>query len=274
MNKLRPYIIYAGEYKANSGGSRVLWGLAKSLVNSGFIVLVSNDKSSIPKEVLDQAIVIYPERISGNPLESKRVVRFILMKIGYFDKEKPVYSENDLIFYDTEILGTPNLFIPTIERDLFNDNHKLPRKFISYYIGKQFKDGDRDNEKIDRIRKSRSHNEIEITSDYPPERVILAGIFKESKWFYCYDNYSLLPIEAVLCGCPTIIIPNGDIAHYELMNGMTKGYGIAFGDTESEKKFALTTLPLAQKAYDEYLEKHKNDLNYFIGSTQAFYRNV
>jgi len=119
-NKMNNYkikiIIYARPLDMNCGGVVALHNLVKCINDTKnpeicaklFIfngLRYSNefceDFASIEEAGDDNVIVVYPEIIRGNPLNCKKVVRWILLELG---KEMPVdnyknWGKNDLVYY-------------------------------------------------------------------------------------------------------------------------------------------------------------------------------
>ena len=58
----------------------------------------SMDVPLAPKEIIEHAIVVYPETRSGNPLQSSRVARWMLHKHGFFGVDAKI-GPNEEIFY-------------------------------------------------------------------------------------------------------------------------------------------------------------------------------
>ena len=71
----------------------------------------------------------------------------------------------------------------------------------------------------------------------------LVELFNRTEKFYCYDNYTFLSTQAAMCGCISIVIPDGTKTKEEWLNGSRLyKYGIAYGEEDIPR--ALETLPL------------------------------
>ena len=71
----------------------------------------------------------------------------------------------------------------------------------------------------------------------------LAGLFNETERFYCYDNFTFLSTQAAMCGCVSIVVPDGTKTKEEWLNGSRLNkYGVAFGEDDIPR--AIETLPL------------------------------
>ena len=116
--------------------------------------------------------------------------------------------------------------MPTIDEKLFYcDDWDLSKRSLEcFYVGKsQWKEG-----VIDRSRA------FEITRETPPKKE-LGKLFRASRVLYCFDNSTILAYEAILCGCPVVVIPDGTQTreNYESLElGMD---GIAWGLEELDR---------------------------------------
>jgi hypothetical protein len=90
---------------------------------------------------------------------------------------------------------------------------------------------------------------VEITRDLPDSQTPaqIAELFRRSERFYCYEN-TALAIEAMLCGCPTVFLPN---AHFQELIGLEElGMdGFAWGDAPEAVARAKATIG---KGHDHY----------------------
>jgi hypothetical protein len=206
---------------------------------------------------------VYPEIIYGNPLAAKHVARWILNRPGLLGGDKQ-YDDAELVFnYSDAYTGyihnriAGKLYMPTIDQSIFfSDGHDASqRKLVCYYVGKStWKNGyiDRDNA-------------FEITRT-TPAREELGQIFRNSRVLYCFDNSTILIYEAILCGCPVVVIPDGthtkeDYQRLEL--GMD---GIAWG-TEELSNVRVDVAKLRAR-YEQVNRDYAVQLNDFIRITQ------
>ena len=161
-------------------------------------------------------VVIYPETFSVNPLNAKNVIRYYGFKPGvlndhesdtakYSDDEfklaasKNLMAEADFTLFDPYIDG---LFIKKTmvdwdERSISLVYRGKNKKFISHPI---------------------DCNKIEISRDWP-DRVTLAELLHRSKYFFTYDSYSIINIEAILAGAIPIFCDNWLMTDDELDSG-------------------------------------------------------
>jgi hypothetical protein len=99
----------------------------------------------------------------------------------------------------------------------------------------------------------------------PP--IEIANLFRKSEFFYCYENSSLA-LEARLCGCPVVLLPNPFFD--KVIGGDDLGMeGIAWGNTPEQVKWAQETVHLAYDKYKSNIDLFWNQLDVFIHDTQA-----
>jgi hypothetical protein len=156
-------------------------------------------------------IVIYPE-VYDNPLQASFFARYIL---NYPGKLNQKYAEvEDLAFAYTRILADhcsseyPDrasiedvLFVPTSDLSFWNTTGAAgERKGTCYYAGKL----------VDILGSAPSDippDGVEILRDSRMSRQQIRDLFWGCEAFYCYED-SALAIEAQLCGCPVVFVPN------------------------------------------------------------------
>lgn len=138
-----------------------------------------------------EAIVIYPEGVRNNPLNSKKNVRYFLAPEDFFgappiqmDKTDYLLTYSKAFRKDTEVLFRPNH-----DLDILKPSGK-PTKFNSFYVGKGFRRQDCPP----------LQDCIEITRNYPDNKAELVKILQLSNIFYSYDEMSATNIDAALCG--------------------------------------------------------------------------
>lgn len=268
------FLIYANSYNENSGGSIVLHRLCH-LINSvtdneAYIVRMdpfSHGSISLrkiyskfkwelatkkrfkthqdwhtpiwtKKKFPDDAIVIYPEIVNGNPLGINNVVRWLLHQPG-FHTNKVKYCSGELYYKfnsaieDFENLGskTSNLELKVIYYpiDIYNnkDNVKYRDIDCSYLIRKGIDKKiihDLDAVKIDGL----SHKEI-------------AHIFKRSNKFISYDDYTAYSIFATLCGCKSYVVPSENKSLESWYPNENDRYGISYGFSTEQEIWANDT---------------------------------
>jgi hypothetical protein len=242
------YVILSGSFVSNSAGIYCLHRLCHELNRLGYPSFTTGGHvgaEHLNAPMVDSATAtdlcargftaIYPETILGNPLNAGNVVRWVLNRPALLGGDES-YADSELVFSYSDVFSSyiknsiaGKLYMPTIDTSLFycDDSDVSKRSLECFYVGKsKWKDG-----LVDPTRA------YEITREKPAKKD-LGKIFRASKVLYCFDNSTILIYEALMCGCPVVVIPDGtqtkeDFAQLEL--GMD---GIAWGPEE------LKTLPV------------------------------
>ena len=216
-----PYNIYCPKFKINSGGIRVMWGLYGWLLAKGQVVYVN--------EKIDNSIVIYPEIVHGNPLNGKKVIRYILAQPGTMGfgtpetnsfKPGPVdFNANDELYVFSKVYDKWNsndnhiLFLPIINLHIFKNQEKKRTK-KAFYVGKGVN-----------LNKHPKETEELFRGNDTKDQQGLANYLNECEVLYVYDNLSAIMECARLCGCPIKYYGNltkEKLSLYEPgMNGIT-----------------------------------------------------
>ena len=284
-----PYYIVAPPYVRTSAGIRVLHLLCHSLNKLGetaYLLMypampwrshqIGPDlmtpvlTSDIVKSHFERGlapIMVYPETVAGNPFNSPSVVRYVLNFPGLLGGDTE-YSSEDLCFSYGEVLAAHTrdpknvLFLPATDTRIF---YPPPagqgRKGTCFYADKYQV---AHKGKLFDITK----DSLEITRDKPNSQTPkeIADIFRRSELFYAYEN-TALAIEAVLCGCPVVFLPNDYltdmIALKELGN---EGY--AWGTDEAEVTRAKATVEQGAANFLKSFPAYWNDLQQFIKLTK------
>ncbi|NVN88993.1 MAG: glycosyltransferase [Desulfuromonadales bacterium] len=193
------YVIVAPTYNQKTAGIAVLQELQKWLIRSGKDAIIPNIDINAPYAIQDDDIVVYPEIIPGNPLNAKRVVRYILNVPGKLGGTTEYDSNEILVAYTEEFSQYSNgvyLEIPIIE-DFFTDR-ELERTVDCVWVGKG-----------QNTHHPATNGCIEITYKWPTKRRELAELLNRTRTFYSYDHRTHLLTEATLCGC-TVMRIDGD----------------------------------------------------------------
>jgi hypothetical protein len=213
---------------------------------------------------LDNVVVIYPEGIQGNPLDAKNVVRWIL---GPFDPQAAeTYSKSDLVYwymdyYYNDYLGQRDnqLFISEFHSEMFT-NAGYERTGSCYTIRKSKS-----------IPNAHPEDSIFIPFNAAGDLTGLAELFNRTEKFYCYDNYTFLFTQAAMCGCISVVIPDGTKTKEEWLNGSRLyKYGIAYGEDDIPR--ALATLPLMFKEIDQIKLEMNEQVIKFTEHCQNYFK--
>lgn len=289
-NLQNAYYIYAPRYVRASAGIKALYILAQALRDIGekawIITYFDHYQDDLPQEyndlILDyetalthkkldyKIITIYSETLHGNPLKANSIVRYILNVPGLLlGPKKFAKSEFQYAFSVTlaQKIGFPDrhLFIPTLDENKYY-SPKTKREKNCVYASKYRMVH---NQEIDNI----PSDAIEITRNLPDSQTHdeLIELLQSSKAIYLFEN-SAVAIEAVLCGCIVIFIPNKylDINIGALDHG---DYGMAWGNNQKEINRALNTIDSAREGYAQTKANFIPQLKIFVEKTKEFAKN-
>ena len=189
------FTVVTPSYRRNSGGVWLLHFLCSQLNALGhqatvFIYTseqVTNFGNPIGHD--PDAIVIYPEVITNNPLNAKKVVRYLLNKEAAIDGKPIDWGVNDFALSFSKLYrdDCDILSYPIIDLDVAV-NRNEPRQYNSFYIGKGSKYADCPP----------LPGCTEITIHTPKEEFI--NILNKSNIFFTYDTLTSTNLDAVFCG--------------------------------------------------------------------------
>jgi hypothetical protein len=154
------------------------------------------------------------------------------------------------------------LFVPTSDTTVFTPEPRQTRfgscfyasKYRNFHKGKLFHE---------------TAESVEITRDLPdsPSPKEIAALFRRSELFYCYENSALI-IEALLCECPVVMLPNPfldrPIGDVEIGRD-----GIAWGTAPEEILRAKATVTNGKDRYLATYARFWMQLDRFIAVSQA-----
>lgn len=240
------FVIQAPCYAPNSAGVGCLYRLCDLLRARGYPAFITGSRRTAPQ--FDAPLItaedaaelcsigftaLYPETVPGNPLRASSVIRWVLNRPGLLGGD-PVYAAGETVYYYAEAFlpyirndVAGRLYMPTIdERIFFADGRDLAIRGVEcFYVGKSaWREG---------VCDRRVTYEITRTS---PAKAELGRLLRASRVLYCFDNSTILTYEALLCGCPVVIVPDGtqtrqDYERQELgMDGISWGIEEYRGD--------------------------------------------
>jgi hypothetical protein len=279
-----PYYIVAPRYIPTSAGMRALHLLCHSLNQQGqvaYLLLTSYSAAPVCPDLLTPLltpaivryhhekgltpIVVYWEAIAGNPLGADCVVRYVLNFPGLLGGSTS-YEPSELLFgYSgllAETVGVPEnvLFVPTVDPAVFHPGPGDQKRSGScFYAAKhRIVHG---ATVTDEVRGS-----MEITFGYPATQTEVAELFRHSELFYCYEN-TALALEAALCGCPTVCIPNPHFTESIAVRELGRD-GCAWGTDPAEIVRAKATVERVRERYLRLCDDYWRQLDHFIRITQ------
>lgn len=280
---MKKFLISTHGFDMGIGGLKVLHKLCHLLNERGydayliplnfnlpFAVYEGYNVKMVTQEVLDNlddVIVVYPESWYGNYLNAPNVVRWM---IG-FPSEVHIntWSDSDLWFwylpfYITEKYNKNSdnfLYIGESHSDIFFDR-KLERTGSCWTLRKA----------QDRVQPSQYVHPADskfIPYHAAGDLVGLSTTFNLSEQFYCYDNYTYMSIQSLMCNTDTIIVPHTK-SKEEFFNGFELNKYLAYGIDDLPRAKAL------RSAFFEHMnrieEQTNQQLNVFVEKCHAYFK--
>lgn len=242
---MKKFIISTHSFDFGIGGLKVLHKLCHLLNENGYDAYLcpvnfdysfaSYDKYNvkmITQELLDNigdCIVVYPESWYGNYLNAPNVVRWMIGLPS--EPHVKTWSNKDLWFwyipqYITKIYNkniNNFLYVGEQHREIFF-NQNLERSINCWTLRKA-------QEFITPKQYVHPTDAVFIPYQSAGDLIGLSNLYNKSKEFYCYDNYTYLPIQALMCGVDSIVVPN-NFTYEQFMNGFELNKYIAFGTSD------------------------------------------
>jgi hypothetical protein len=280
---MKKFLISTHGFDMGIGGLKVLHKLCHLLNESGqdaylipldfnqpFGVYENYNTKMVTQEVLDNlddVIVVYPESWYGNYLNAKNVVRWM---IG-FPSEVHIntWSDNDLWFWYLPFYitkkytkdSTNMLYIGEQHRDIFYDRN-LNRSGSCWTLRKA-QDYIKPAEFIHPI------NSTFIPYHDAGDLVGLSNLFNSKEIFYCYDNYTYISIQSLLCNTDTVIIPHNKTKD-EFFSGYELNKYLAYGIDDLSRAKSI------RSEFTDHVNKIEQDtqkqLNTFIQKCYDYFK--
>lgn len=219
---MKKFLISTHGFDMGIGGLKVLHKLCHLLnergqdaylipvdFNQPFGVYENYNTKMVTQEVLDNledVVVVYPESWYGNYLNAPNVVRWM---IGFpSEKHIDTWDNKDLWFwylpfYITEKYNKDSenfLYIGEQHREIFFDRG-LSRRGSCWTLRKA-------KDYITEKHYIHPKDSIFIPYHAAGDLVGLSNLFNSKDIFYCYDNYTYISIQSLMCNTDTVVIPN------------------------------------------------------------------
>ncbi len=286
-----PYYIISPKYTRTSGGVRTLFRLADNINKLGgdaFIFLwpyCNHELATSPmdvapfltKKIVDYhfekgltPIVIYPETIRVSRFNPTVRVRYLLNYNELFFQNEPLESDDYLLFYSKAIADqvavkkpSSTLYLPVTDTNFFSPPiEPVCRSGSAFYAGKyKYRFGGKTFPITDGMQ--------EITRDRPDSQTPqqIRDLFRSIEFFYSYED-TALALEAILCGCPVVFLPNEHFTK-PLGGNELKHFGIAWGATPEQMYHAQQTVAAARVEHLRRVDEVINQIQRFVSDTQA-----
>lgn len=199
---------------------------------------------------LKTAVVVYPEIVAGNPLDSSKVVRWLLYTPGLHTGTVD-FGRNDPVFY-----------YGLAFKDREAQSLRISRMIPDY---RQANFGERSGSAVI-VRKGAgrsltAHPADAVDVDEMPhaER---AAVFNRVERLYCYDPHTFHCVYAALCGCVPIVIPEPGVSEEAWQPDPRLRLGIAYG--EDRIGWAIETRPGLLTFLEQSRAKEDDEVRAFI----------
>lgn len=207
----------------------------KAFFKQGFTFAPGRRIKLASQSELDDAVVVYPEVVDGNPLQARRVARWFLHKPG-FHTGRIEYGSNELHFYYQKAFefkcdgaeSGGELFIARVFSDIYRNSNSPARKGQCYILRKGADRASLGDLVDGCVVDGLGHQEM-------------AKVFNETEYCVSYDPYTFLSIYAAMCGCKSIVVPVDGLSKDQWQPVEELRYGLAYGKDDLE--YARRTLP-------------------------------
>jgi hypothetical protein len=224
------------------------------------------------EESVKDYIVIYSEVITDNPLNAPRIARYLGNKEGILKSgKKATASRNEFIFAHSKVLSdrADHILYFARQNPLFNNVDSIPTRFRKLdvtYIGKG---------KLYVDQAFLLPNTVEITRFWPPDKQQLSILLRNCRFFYTYDAWSNINVEAVLCGAVPAFVNNGPWTDDEIdgaeigrlpriKRGTTEISEKFFNDFDTERADLIDRIERVSAAYESSVEELASKMKKFF----------
>lgn len=279
-----PYYIYALDYRETSSGICALHYLCHALNLEGFEAYVTgtnvrNEQLKTPlltDEVIERhaaeqrvPIAVYPEVVTGNPLNAQSVVRYMLNREGVINGNKVEAGEKDLFFYYSSAF-TPTisgqfdfLTVPVLDTEIFTTPKIQYPRVVSYLYLNRIP--------VEAVDFSLLPEDVEILSMATPlSHDQLARKLQVAKTLYSFELSGTCTV-AMLCGCPAVKLNLPGFEHLgfsEQNLAVLKGAGFSRSTELDAIEAARQSLPRVAEVYEEIEREFWQQLSVFSEKTQ------
>lgn len=192
----------------------------------------------------DNTIVVYPEIVRGNPLNAKRVVRWLLFYYKYAD-DPLAYNKSDVFIAYRKQFDCPkvnpdgNLVkVSYFDSDVYRQTNFGERSGCCYIVRKG----------CNRPDLPKTYNGPVIDT-WPDEKKVEA--FNRYKICYLYDTQTFYASIAAVCGCiPVVVMEKGRTVD-SYRKGTDRRDGVAYGEDDIPRALATRDELLKQLDFNE-----------------------
>jgi hypothetical protein len=269
-----------------SGGVTVQLNLAKALNDRGIHTKILSPHGNVENtiynnfattgDVNDDTIAIYCEGIEGNPLNAKKVVRWILY--GAWNSDIRTFSNDEILYYFLPFCKLNNpinrltfmyLNPGAYNKGLYRYRESCYTMKKGGYFSKNFsgarKFGQLKKPQLIRSLRNISSNESYYI-DFLKSQEEYIEVFNTTKFFFCYDPACFLVFIALMCGCVVIQDPMAGYTEEEWLRtcigSNTRVRGLAY--SIENLPYAVGTIHEAPAQVKQMIESSNRSIDTFI----------
>jgi hypothetical protein len=224
-------------------------------------------------------IAVYPEILTGNPLNTPHVMRFLLNRPGLRapngrrEEIEKFWTEperaREFVCHFADEFQSPgrqshSLWLPTIDTDTYKLPPEEPQRdgFLVYTHRVKFAE-----EAIPQW--ARPYTLISMANPRGPQE--LALLYQHSRGLITFELTGAIG-EAVMCGCPVVCIPNAFFterpSHSKFAN-----FGVGWGGSEEQLEWSRKTGHLFRNLYTVYTNHTVLEVRERCTQARAFFAN-
>ena len=271
-----PYIICAPSYTTRSSGVRMIHMLCHLLNESGQRAYIQPANFAGPADtyatnptlntplIWDHPqvlaymndehiapIAVYPDTVQGNPLNTRRVVRWRMEPPGAYRPES-VFAATDNVWGTTPAYARKVLYLPVSDPAIFFPPAIPNRSGECYY-----------SHKYDRIFHNALPGSTSAQTRLEGSLDQIASILRRSTVCHLYELSSII-VEAALCGCPV------ELMRSSFFNSIDPEMVGTIGNTVWDDGEVVREINFPfQSSYVMNIAKANLDLGQFISDTQG-----
>lgn len=214
-----------------------------------------------------KTIVVYPEVVYGNFLRAKNVVRWLLFKNRYKDMEG-AFGKDDLVICYRQFFN---------DWDLNPEGYQVRLAHFDSSMYRQYNFEPRSGNCY-LIRKGRTRTDLPAefdgpVIDYSMWEKDIVDIFNTCKYCYLYDTQTFYAKIAAVCGCiPIVVMEPGKSREDYLGETDTRIPGVAYGDSEEEIMYAVSTRDELLESLD-YTKMNGESIDVFIKAVKEKFKS-
>lgn len=216
-----PYVLYGVPWQHNSAGINAIHRLVHLLNEAGQTAYTINPGNPAWNEPLlssaggfealrreCEPIAIYDTIVQHNPLNARRVARWVLLQPGGLGEPHYVPQPGEVTFgWADRFMDVSDyhlLRVDVLEHDLFICDGTEVRTHDTVYGGKARACTYGDTAIPSPVY---TGDMVAMTSGWPETRQGVADLMRETRTLYTYDDTTQVAWEALLCGCEVVLLP-------------------------------------------------------------------